>query len=322
MKMNSGESHDAVLDRISDQFFELDLHWRFTRFNKSAEAQLRILGLDPAQVLGQVLWDVFPNPAPADALRRAMAERETITHEGLCPPLQARVVNRICPTSDGGLAVFQHYKRTAGRGVWNLVTGEMIWSTETFHIYGFDPATTTPSLELLFGIIHPADRAGIAEAVETIVRERGTFDVHFRIVAHGVTKHIHVFGRAVVDDADMLLEVVATIEDVTPSHPAIADAPESTGAMDLTSARRKCSATAHRATRTRTSRRDSASASAPSRYTRRAACGSRTCTAVATSSAMRCTTDGYRTVNEPRTPPSLISVRVFPHEAACFTELT
>jgi DNA-binding CsgD family transcriptional regulator len=245
MSMNSGESHDAVLDRISDQFFELDHRWRFTRFNKSAEAQLRVLGLDPANVLGQVLWDVFPNAAPGGALRRVMAEREPVTHEGFCTPLQEWVENRICPTSNGGLAVFQHYKqqreaaivdfdvRTAGRGVWNIVTGEMIWSPETFRIYGFDPATTTPSLELLFGIVHPADRAGIAEAVETVVRERGTFDVRFRIVTHGVTKHIHCFGRAVVDQADVLLEVVATIEDVTPRYPAIAGAPEATGAIDL-----------------------------------------------------------------------------------------
>src|ERR1700733_10476423 len=125
MRMTSGESDDAVLDRISDQFFELDQRWRFTRFNQSAEAQLRIVGLDPAQVLGQVLWDVFPNPAPADALRRAMAEREVITHECFCTRLQEWVENRICPTSDGGLAVFQHSKRTAGGGVWNVVTGEM-----------------------------------------------------------------------------------------------------------------------------------------------------------------------------------------------------
>jgi DNA-binding CsgD family transcriptional regulator len=233
MKLNSGESHDAVLDRISDQVFELDQRWRFTRFNKSAEAQLRLLGLDPTKVLGQVLWDVFPNPAPGAALRRAMAERETVTHEGFCKPLQQWVENRICPTSDGGLAVFQHCKRTAGRGVWNVVTGEMIWSPETFRIYGFDPAATTPSMELLFGIVHPADRAGVAEAVETIVCERGTFDVRFRIVTRGVTKHIHCFGRAVVDEADVLLEVGATIEDVTPREPATADPPESLGAMNL-----------------------------------------------------------------------------------------
>jgi hypothetical protein len=49
MKMHSGRSDDAVLDRISDQFFELDQHWRVTWFNKSAEAPLRILGLDPAR---------------------------------------------------------------------------------------------------------------------------------------------------------------------------------------------------------------------------------------------------------------------------------
>ena len=233
MKTESGESHDAVLDRISDRFFELDQGWRFTRFNKSAEAQLRILGLNPAKVLGQVLWDVFPNPTAGDALRRAMAERETVTHEGFSRPLGRWVENRICPTSDGGLVIFQHFTRTAGRGVWNLVTGEMIWSPETFRIYGFDPATTTPSMELLFGIVHPADRAAVAEAVETIVRERSTFDVRFRVVTHGVTKHIHCFGRAVVDEADVLLEVLATIEDVTTPPPAIADAPDPLDAMDL-----------------------------------------------------------------------------------------
>jgi DNA-binding CsgD family transcriptional regulator/PAS domain-containing protein len=216
MKTHSSHCDDAVLDRITEQFFELDRCWRFTQFNKRAEAQLRTLGLDPATLLGQVLWDVFPNATPEEALRRAMAERDTITDETFYVPLGEWIENRICPTSNGGLAVFQRYKRAVGCGVWKLTTGEMIWSAEAHRIYGFDPAIATPSLELLFGIIHPEDRARVAETVETVVRERGTYDLHFRIVLkNGVTKQIHSVGQAVLDAAGTPIEVIGTIVDET-----------------------------------------------------------------------------------------------------------
>jgi PAS domain S-box-containing protein len=98
-----------ILDSITDRFFAFDNEWRITDFNKHGEEQLRALGKNPGRLIGKVLWDVFPNPPVEEVFRRAMSERAAITHEHYYPPLQQWVENRIYPSPDGGLAVFQRY---------------------------------------------------------------------------------------------------------------------------------------------------------------------------------------------------------------------
>jgi PAS domain S-box-containing protein len=103
------ERVEMILESITDNFFALDNEWRFTRFNQHAERQLRVLGKDPASLIGKILWDVFPNPGSAEYLRRAMSDREVITDERYSPILGEWYENRIYPNPDGGLAIFQRY---------------------------------------------------------------------------------------------------------------------------------------------------------------------------------------------------------------------
>jgi PAS domain S-box-containing protein len=105
----ANERVEMILDSITDRFFALDKEWRITGFNKHSEEQLRMLGKDPANFIGTVLWDQFPNPPTEDIFRRAMSDRAAITHEHYYPPLGEWVENRIYPTHDGGLAIFQRY---------------------------------------------------------------------------------------------------------------------------------------------------------------------------------------------------------------------
>ena len=99
-KMN--EHLEMILASITEMFFTVDKDWRYTRFNQHAEAQLAQLGKDPAQVLGKVLWDEFPDPPTEEPLRRAMSERVTVTHEHFDPLLGEWVESRIYPSPDGG----------------------------------------------------------------------------------------------------------------------------------------------------------------------------------------------------------------------------
>jgi signal transduction histidine kinase len=100
---------ERVLDSITDKFFALDKDWRFTKFNKHAEEQLRILGKDPAKMVGNSLWDEFPDPPTEEIFRRAMRERTVITHEHYYAQLKEWVENRIYPSQDGGIAIYQRY---------------------------------------------------------------------------------------------------------------------------------------------------------------------------------------------------------------------
>ncbi|HXO38200.1 MAG TPA: ATP-binding protein, partial [Candidatus Acidoferrum sp.] len=106
------EAHDQremILNSLNERFFALDSQWRYTYFNRQAEAQLVGLGKDPASLIGRVLWEEFPNAPVEEIFRRAMRERIPLTHEHYYAPLGEWVENRMYPTLDGGLAIFQQY---------------------------------------------------------------------------------------------------------------------------------------------------------------------------------------------------------------------
>jgi C4-dicarboxylate-specific signal transduction histidine kinase len=104
-----------IFDGMNDQFFALDSGWRYTFFNKRAEEQLRLLGMDAAQLIGKVLWDVFPVVPNEASFRRVMDERVPVTDELFYEPLGEWVENHMYPSPDGGVAIFQRYVTGAKR---------------------------------------------------------------------------------------------------------------------------------------------------------------------------------------------------------------
>jgi PAS domain S-box-containing protein len=98
---------EMVLTSITDKFFALDSDWRYTYFNVHAKQQLISLNKDPEALLGKVLWDVFPTPTSEPALRRAMRDRVVTNDAQFFAPTGEWYENRIYPTNNGGLAVFQ-----------------------------------------------------------------------------------------------------------------------------------------------------------------------------------------------------------------------
>jgi PAS domain S-box-containing protein len=94
-----------ALDSVSDAFYTLDRAWRFTFLNREAE---RLQGLVRAEVLGKVIWDVFPASVGTIfdvEFRRAMATRVPVAFDAFYPPLDLWVSVRAFP-SDEGLAVY------------------------------------------------------------------------------------------------------------------------------------------------------------------------------------------------------------------------
>ena len=233
-----------ILDSITDRFFALDNEWRLTYLNKQAEEQVKALGKDPASLIGKVAWEEFRAPAVEEACRRAEATQTVTTHEFYYPPLGEWVENRIYPSPDGGVSVFQRYvtdrKRAeeelrrseayllqaqklshTGSWVWKPSSRELIWSLEHFRICGVDPDSFKLTRESAQQLIHPEDLPAANQAFERAIRERTEFDRYFRIVRpDGTVRYVHSVGRPAFDRAGDLIEYVGTIIDITPQKAA------------------------------------------------------------------------------------------------------
>ncbi|MGZ5177511.1 MAG: PAS domain-containing sensor histidine kinase [Burkholderiales bacterium] len=231
---------EMVLDSIPDQFFALNKDWRYTYFNKHAAAQLKVLGKDPANLIGKILWDEFPHVPNEAALRRAMSERVPVTDEHFYPPLKEWVENHICPCIDGGLVILQRYiterKRAeqqlsrseaylaegqrlthTGSWAWYIESNNMFWSEEQFRIFGFEPHGPMPDVAKCLQAIHPEDRPFIEAKLKCAPCEPRDCEWDYRIVtSDGTIKHAHTTAHPIFESGK-LTEYVGTTMDTSES---------------------------------------------------------------------------------------------------------
>ena len=114
---------------------------------------------------------------------------------------------------DDFLVQAQSISRTGSFG-WNVSSGEIYWSEETYNIFGQDRAAK-PTLELVFQRIHPEDRDFVQQAIERAVNEKTDFDVEHRLqMPDGSVKHLHAVARTSKTSSGNL-EFVGAVTDVT-----------------------------------------------------------------------------------------------------------
>jgi len=107
----------------------------------------------------------------------------------------------------------QRLSRTGSVG-WNISTGEIFWSDETFRILEYD-RTARPSLELLFQRIHPGDLAAVQKTVKQASSDGKDFDHEYRLLMpDGSVKYVHAVARSVRDESGDI-EFVGAMTDVT-----------------------------------------------------------------------------------------------------------
>src|SRR5713101_829576 len=120
--------------------------------------------------------------------------------------------------SEDFLAQGQSISHTGSFG-WNVRSGEIYWSEETYKIFDYDRAVK-PKLELVRQRIHPDDRSAVEQLIERVLREKTEFDFEHRLqMPDGSVKYLRVVGRPAVDESDRL-EFVGTVTEVTESKRA------------------------------------------------------------------------------------------------------
>src|SRR5277367_832839 len=115
--------------------------------------------------------------------------------------------------SEAYLAEAQKLSHTGSFG-WDVRSGEIYWSRESFRIFGCEP-TVRPTIELIDQRTHPEDRSTVQQVMERASRERTAFDFEHRLLMpDGSTKYVRVMGRPSKEDADNF-EVVGAVTDIT-----------------------------------------------------------------------------------------------------------
>jgi PAS domain S-box-containing protein len=99
---------ERVLENLPDSASVFDSEWRWTYVNPSAARNLSTIGLDPAQVIGKVLWDVLPRLQGSKfqtEAQGALRDSKVVNYEAYSAALDIWLENSIVPVS-GGVMTF------------------------------------------------------------------------------------------------------------------------------------------------------------------------------------------------------------------------
>jgi PAS domain S-box-containing protein len=111
------------------------------------------------------------------------------------------------------LAEAQTLSHTGSFG-WNVSSGEIYWSEETYKIFECERAVK-PTLELVFQRTHPDDRDLAKQTIDRATGASASFDLEHRLLMpDGSVKYIHVLARA-LETSPGNLEFVGAVTDVS-----------------------------------------------------------------------------------------------------------
>ena len=226
--------------------FMLDPAGKVVSWNKGAE---RIAGREASEILGKHFSLLFEPQEPeaekaGEAMRRAVTEgrfeeqvsgvRNGVLYWSnlILTPLnddvgdlqgfagaildvteQKQAADEL-RLSEAYLAEAEKLSHTGSWG-WNVDSGEVYWSRETFRIFGVNPGDVKPSYQLFLQFVHPDDRALVEQTLEKAKSEASEFKMEFRIVlADGSIRQLRSIGHP-VREGSLLGKFSGAIIDIT-----------------------------------------------------------------------------------------------------------
>jgi PAS domain S-box-containing protein len=97
---------------------------------------------------------------------------------------------------------------------WRPALGELVWSDETYQIFGYDRGLK-PAIELVSQRIHPEDAILVQEVIDRGALNGTDLDLEHRLLLpDGAVKSVHVVGYAARDESGNV-EYVGAIMDIT-----------------------------------------------------------------------------------------------------------
>jgi PAS domain S-box-containing protein len=241
------EERETVLASISDAFSALDRNWRYTHVNDKVAA---FAGLPASEMIGRVIWEVFPNAVGTEFYNRCqhvMRTGEASHGEFFHAPWDRWLDVRIYPTK-GGIVIFRGditerkkqealsqerevklmesqdrlrlATEAADIGTFDFFpqTGELQLSDRSKELFGLPPEAEMTYETYLSGV-HPDDRHIVHETVQQVRQPGGTgrFEIEYRTIGIQDRRERWVAerGRALLDSSGEVTRFIGTMLDIT-----------------------------------------------------------------------------------------------------------
>jgi len=234
-----------LLDLTRDPILVFDVEDRVTYWNRGAE---QLYGWSKEEVVGRVVYEllqtVFPEPREQviatlhstgrweGELRQTARDGSVHFVMGHCTlerdqtgrPIgtlvaisditeRKRAEEVLRRTQETYLVEAQQLSHTGSFG-WNVKSGEIFWSEETYRIFGYEPGIK-PTLEMIFARVHPEDAGLVRCTAENAARHDTDIDYEHRLMMpDGAIKHLHIVAHATRDDAGSL-QFIGAVMDIT-----------------------------------------------------------------------------------------------------------
>jgi C4-dicarboxylate-specific signal transduction histidine kinase len=130
--------------------------------------------------------------------------------------LETKVAERTAELqrSEAYLAEAQRLSHTGSFG-WDVSSGKLYWSEETFRIFECD-RTDQPTVEFVLQRTHPDDRDRVQQTIDRAAQERKDLELEHRLLMpDGSVKYVNAIGHPVPGPSGDLVEFVGTVVDVT-----------------------------------------------------------------------------------------------------------
>ncbi|WP_082855303.1 ATP-binding protein [Paraburkholderia phytofirmans] len=216
-----------LLDLTHDSVFVRDRNEVITSWNHAAET---LYGWKKEEALGQMVDELLNTVFPLareqiqqiflreghwegelihtrrDGTEVIVASRWTLQHDGAGNPLatletnnditQRKRAEELLQKSQAQyFAEAQKLSKTGSFG-WNVLSGELFWSEQTFSIFEYD-AAVAPNVELVRQRVHPEDIPVFEEVLAQASGSSHDFDIEHRLLfPDGRVKHLHVVAHA------------------------------------------------------------------------------------------------------------------------------
>jgi C4-dicarboxylate-specific signal transduction histidine kinase len=148
----------------------------------------------------------------AEAALRERARQLRRAHDDL----ETKVAERTAELqrSEAYLAEAQRLSHTGSFG-WDVSSGKLYWSEETFRIFECD-GSHQPTIDFVLQRTYPQDRAVVQQTIDRARQDRKDLDFgHRLLLPDGKVKHVHIVGHPAFDEAGQFVEFVGTVMDVT-----------------------------------------------------------------------------------------------------------